>query len=355
MSAAWMMFAQAASSRKQRLMYFKAISIGYAVPHTDFDATVHSVFQSAINLCLTRGSKLLTLVASSEADLPQGIRVDSPEDFSFEIFRAGEQVTCRDDLLCFASSSLTIELRGAGRWKCDLPALQADMTSPAVATAWRCAWQTLNERQTLLGSEIIAEDLFRTDETIRAGVPRKAGEAMRNLFEAARRYDLTSTSPVRPLIGLGAGLTPSGDDLLVGYLAGLWCTVWDKSERVQIVANLGKAIIRLSRQTNDISRTYLYHASRGQVSSRLAALAEAICRGENVDRLLDIAEAAMRVGHTSGMDAVTGLLIGLATWIGPGTSDLKRSQALLNAPAKAEEMYSPEVLGRGGSDWVIVK
>jgi hypothetical protein len=315
-NVAWVIFAQAASSQKQRLMYLKAISIGYAVPRTDFDAAVHSVFKSAFNLCLTRGGKLLTLVASSEADLPQGIRVDIPEDFSFEIFRAGEPMTCRDDILRFGP--LTIELRGARPWKCDLPSLQADITNPAVAAAWRSVWQMLNKRQSLLGAEIVANDLFRSDETIRAGAPRRAGETMRELFDATRRYDLTATSLVRPLIGLGAGLTPSGDDLLVGYLAGLWCAVWDKSERAQLISNLGKAVVRLSRQTNDISRAYLYHASRGQVSSRLADLAEAICHGENSDRLLVAAESAMQVGHTSGMDTVTGLLIGLAAWSSPG-------------------------------------
>lgn len=312
-------------------MYLKAISIGYAVPSTDFDATVHSVFQSAINIRLTRGSTLLTLVASGEADLPQGIRVDTPDDFSFEIFHAGEQVTCRDELLRFASSALTIELRGAKRWKCDLAALQADMTHPAVTTAWRCAWHALNKRQIQSNAEIIAEDLFRSDETIRAGVPRKAGEAMRNLFESTRRFDLTADSSIDTLIGLGTGLTPSGDDLLVGYLAGLWCTVLDTSERVQFVSNLGKAVIRLSRQTNDISRTYLFHASRGQVSSRLADLAEVICRGENSDRLFTTIESAMQVGHTSGMDAVTGLLLGLVTWISPETPALSVAGITQNA------------------------
>jgi hypothetical protein len=314
MNAAWMMFAQAASSRKQRLMYLKAISFGYAVPRMDFDAIVHSVFQSAINLCLTRGSKLLTLVASSQADLPQGIRLDTPDDFSFEIFRAGEQVTCRDNILRVGSS--TIELRGAEPWKCDLPAFQADMTNPAAATSWRCAWHALNKRQMLLGSEIVAEELVRPAGTVRAGVAPKAGEAVRNLIDATRQYDPIATSMVATLIGLGAGLTPSSDDILLGYLAGLWCTVRNRSERVQFVSILGKAIIRLSRRTNDISRTYLTHAARGQVSSRLAALAGRICRGEDPDRLLDAAEAAMRVGHTSGMDAVAGLLVGLTAWGG---------------------------------------
>jgi hypothetical protein len=119
---------------------------------------------------------------------------------------------------------------------------------------------------------------------------------------------------LKALIGLGTGLTPSGDDFLVGYLVGLWCTVRDTEERRQFVSNLGKAVIRLSRRTNDISRTYLYHAAHGQVSSRLEALAGAICRAENLEHLLAAAESAMQTGHTSGMDAVTGLLVGLAAW-----------------------------------------
>ena len=292
-------------------MFLKAISIGDAVPHADFDAAVHSVFRSAVNLSPAKESNLLTLVASSEADLPQGIRVDTPEDFSFEsgALRAGEPAACRDELL--RVGSLTIDLRGARRWTCDLPSLRADLANPAVATAWRSVWDALNKRQIQLNAEIIAQDLFRSDETIRAGAPRKAGAAMRGLLDATRRTDPAASAAVRPLIGLGTGLTPSGDDLLVGYLAGLWCAVQDRRERALFLSSLGEAVIRLSRQTNAISRAYLTHATRGQVSSRLANLAEAICRGEDSERLLAAAELAMQVGHTSGMDAVTGLLVGL--------------------------------------------
>jgi hypothetical protein len=55
---------------KAKVMYLKAISVGDAVPRTNFDAAVHSVFQSAINLRLNNGDDLLTLVTSNEADLP---------------------------------------------------------------------------------------------------------------------------------------------------------------------------------------------------------------------------------------------------------------------------------------------
>jgi hypothetical protein len=136
----------------------------------------------------------------------------------------------------------------------------------------------------------VAHDLFRLGESARTSVSRKVREAMRDLIHATRGYELTNTSPINSLIGLGSGLTPSGDDLLVGYMAGLWCTCRDKTERAQFISSLGDTIIRLSWNTNDISRTYLYHAVYGQVSSRLMNLAEAICRGATPGRLLEIAE-----------------------------------------------------------------
>ena len=296
-------------------MLLKALSMGYAIPGADFSAVVHSVFSTAINLRPATGNELLTLVASSEADLPQGIRVDTPNDFSFEVFSTGEPVICRRDSLRL--KSLTVELAGARRWKCNLPALQADPANPAVKTAWTSVWLALNQRQIQAKAEILAENLFRSDDSMWAGVPRMAGTAISDLVDATRRYDLPmAASSARGLIGLGSGLTPSGDDLLVGCLAGLWCAVQNNRERVQFVSDLGKAVIHLSRRTNEISRTYLFHASQGQVSSLLANLAEAICTGMDANQLFERTNAALQVGHTSGMDAVTGLLLGLAAWEG---------------------------------------
>jgi hypothetical protein len=297
-------------------MYLSAISIGYSVPTENFDASVHSAFQSALNLRVNGDDGLLTLIESAEGDLPQGIQLDTPEGFSFEGFHTGQRALCRDGILHFENRSLAIQLNGARRWECDLPALKFDPTNPAVSAAWTRVWEALNKRQRLYQADIIAEELFRSNESTRAGVPRRVGEAMRDLLRATRRYEFDHTSTVNSLIGLGAGLTPSGDDLLVGYLAGLWCTVQDGTKRAQFISSLGETIIHLSNKTNDISRTYLYHAARGQVSSRLADLAEAICRGGHPRHLLETAETAMSVGHTSGMDAVSGLMVALSAWEG---------------------------------------
>ena len=110
------------------------------------------------------------------------------------------------------------------------------------------------------------------------------------------------------IIGLGPGVTPSGDDILIGFLAGLWCMTGQTQKQFSFIHSFGDALMKIAKQTNEISRTYLAHATRGQFSSSLTDLAEAFANGGDVAKAV---RAAMNVGHSSGMDSVTGFLFGL--------------------------------------------
>jgi hypothetical protein len=301
--------------RETKIMYLPALTLGYAVPVGNFDAAIHSVFHSALNLRPRDEDRLLTLVVSSEPDLPQGIRLDTPDGFSFKNFLIGESTTCRDGILYFEKGLLTVPLNGARRWDSDLSKLEVDTSKPSVSSALNFVWDMLNQRQRRLNADIIADELFSPGESAMAKpIPSKAGKALRELINAAQNFDQTGISAAETVIGLGSGLTPSGDDLLVGFMAGLWCTVQNKSKRTLFISELGKTITALSSRTNDISRTYLYHAAYGHASSRLIALIESINNGKITERLLEMAESAMQTGSTSGMDVVTGLLVGISAW-----------------------------------------
>lgn len=291
-----------------------ALTLGYAVPQGDFRAIVHSVFHAAVNLRPASGDLLLTLTGAGEADLPQGIRVDTPEDFSFETLRVGAKAACQSGRLEFEDASLHIDLLTGRRWKCDLPAAGRAIDRSAFAGGWKLVWEALNERQVREGAEIVAAKLFRPDEAAQTATSRKMGAGLRTLVESARRCELMDESALERLVGLGPGLTPAGDDLLVGLLAGLRCAAGKDKARGVFLHRLGETVIHLSGRTNDISRTYLVHAAHGQVSGSLEALARSVCQGEAPVHLLASASTAMRAGHSSGMDAVTGLLAGLGVW-----------------------------------------
>jgi len=297
-------------------MHLHAVSVGYAVPLTDFDAVVHSVFESVVNLKPSGEEGLLTLLVSGVGDLPQGIRLDTLNGFCFKALPVGIRADCRGGVLSLEGYSLTIDLRGAKCWESNLLTLHADMNNPAVMTAWQCVWQAVNHRQLRYGSEIVARDLAGQSAEKQPVWVQQMGCSVCDILKATAQCDLEAAQAMEFLIGLGPGLTPSGDDLVTGYLIGLWCTTRGKEERLRFLSGLGKDVIRLSKRTNDISRTYLLHATRGQASSQLINLAIAICAGADSHHVLEGAGAAMRIGHTSGMDAVTGLLFGLAAWDG---------------------------------------
>jgi hypothetical protein len=122
---------------------------------------------------------------------------------------------------------------------------------------------------------------------------------------------------IRRLIGLGPGLTPSGDDFLVGYLAGLWCTAGNNPSRTQLLAALNSELDETARNTNEISCGYLRSATKGHVSEPLATLAQHLTQAIDMSSVRAATQAALQVGHTSGSAGVLGLLLGCITWHHP--------------------------------------
>ena len=132
------------------------------------------------------------------------------------------------------------------------------------------------------------------------------------LVGATQSGDIDAASDaVSQVIGLGDGLTPAGDDFLVGYLAGLWSA--SRARARDAVRNaVGAAIAANAARTGTISRHYLEAAIAGEVSEPLARLAAAIGNGDtrNTEQA---AAAALSVGATSGAAASYGLLLAAAT------------------------------------------
>jgi hypothetical protein len=297
-------------------MFLNAITKGYAVPQKGFDASIHSVFRSAVNLKFDSRWDLLTIIASTEGDLPQGIRLDTPEDFTLQDLQINERVTCRSGILRFGKIPFAIDLRKAELWECNLSTFNFETKNAMACNAWRVVWQALNERQLTSATEVVAESLLHPQDILRSVLFQRMAEGIEALLGATSKYDFLVSSAVSSLIGLGAGLTPAGDDILVGFITGLWCSMGNDIIRKKYISNLGRILINLSHKTTDISRTYLFHAAHGQVSRNLAELAGAISGGWSSNQIFERATMAMNVGHTSGMDAVTGLLFGLAAWGG---------------------------------------
>ena len=108
---------------------------------------------------------------------------------------------------------------------------------------------------------------------------------------------------IASLIGLGPGLTPSGDDFLGGMLIALHIC-----GKKSVKKNLYVQIESLIDSTGPVSSTHLYAAAHGEGSHSLHQLINYLLEGNDAHLESSIA-VIDRIGHTSGWDALAGVVV----------------------------------------------
>jgi hypothetical protein len=103
------------------------------------------------------------------------------------------------------------------------------------------------------------------------------------------------------VIGLGEGLTPSGDDLLVGLLAVLHLAGY-----APILLHAPTWLNSLMANTTDLSAAFILGALKGHFAEPIVRFMQVLYRIEARDWQARAADLA-RVGHSSGVDAMVGM------------------------------------------------
>ena len=295
-----------------------ALTIGPEVPAGDFAFRVDSMFESAMNLRVDGRLFLVTLLGPEADDLPQGIRLASRERFDAWPVRPGDRGRRAGDRLVFESTAMH------GRLLVDLTsAVVADRCEPVkfelpeaeLAAAWAECAGWLEARQARVGPALQLAALRGGTVPCDAlgGRLARAGRALGTCIRA-RDAKSAATTAAR-MIGLGTGLTPSGDDFLCGLMAALWSTRREGESDARFVAELGAALASRLDATTVVSATFLECAIAGSFCGALRALAAALARSRAGDRTAALRAAMDRLcsmGHSSGVDTAAGFLFGVS-------------------------------------------
>lgn len=113
-----------------------------------------------------------------------------------------------------------------------------------------------------------------------------------------------------PLLGLGPGLTPSGDDAIGGALIALHLLGEDRVRD----SIWEKLFAHISAATNDISRAHLEAAAEGFGHEAIHRIANSLLTGD-ATHLREEIDAIHAIGHTSGWDALAGVVMTLNVWL----------------------------------------
>ena len=238
---------------------------------------VHSVFTHAVNLQV--GDELWTVTAPGGHDAAFTVRLSGvvrPGDLGL---RSRDPVYVRSRHI--RAGAALIDARTAVRWipprydadRSGLSGRTAELEAAARPVAWAGSWP-------LAGGVIEA-------------------------LASGRRGDLDDA--VSRTTGRGPGLTPSGDDVLVGILAVLTAPAVT-AVCARVAARLRSALAPTLATTNEISRALLAQASRGHVSRPVWELTSALLSGRAAASFTQARADVLATGATSGGDTCAGLV-----------------------------------------------
>jgi len=268
-----------------------------------FRGRVHSVFAKAVNFTGPR-ARLYSLVAEELDDAPGTVRVRVSADGLLDNLgiKPGDAVlTIAGGLAC---GPALVSTGGARPWAAALPAFPS---RPADRSR-------LSEKLTMLRGEIAAAGQDGGLKAFISGDARtlleqRLAERAAALVAALAAGNLDGVLAAgKGLIGLGTGLTPSGDDFLAGIMVIFNMPAGPFGRRHRETA----AALAAGAETGTVSRAMLRHAARGRTRAGVVAMLEALTDPS----ACDIAVAVRRVldsGATSGTDLAAGIAAGLST------------------------------------------
>jgi len=300
---------------------FPAYSIGSIVAqraqHHGVIGHIHSVFRCVLNIAFLEGG-LGFIVGPEVGRGPLSICVDIPEHIDLVALGLdkGLIVSRVADLIVIGTNVLAVSIKEAALWESnllftnvlrmprDIERNLMTLREVAVSSGKHSGLGQLIE---LSESDLSNEDVTSKMEPIaQLALPR-----ILRLLKAIKSNNTQNLmESVTHLIGLGPGLTPAGDDLLIGLMLSMLYFAENLNVNTARVHNVNSAIIScVHARTTSVSQEFLIQAAIGNAHEQILNLIEVLLIRESND-VEQVARTVLAIGGTSGTDTILGVLLG---------------------------------------------
>jgi len=294
----------------------KATSIGSAVFDTlkNRDGEVHSVFERTFNILL--GEELVGVARRDVARSPINLITDIQPNESMSSLGIDKGMQVKVDDCLLINEVLEISLKDVTIWRPrnrvdghpNFEHVKKNLKILEKFVAKNCRREGLGQLLSHI-DEIAIGKISSTsnfNEIAKTVLP-----SLMNLFKAIRYESIDEIKKIsRNLIGLGPGLSPSADDVLMGLMIALWWSTNSLGGDIGRVKKVNEAIISHANKTTLLSQQLLRHAARGETNEAVEILLDGIFMGESEDIGVS-AQRVLKIGETSGTDMMAGILLGL--------------------------------------------
>lgn len=306
-------------------MYLQALDIGETVYHllvSGQRGTILAVVSNAIYL-LTDSGELFWLTTTEIPRHPRCIRVPVPLPGA----AVNMPFTVTEPGLLTIGPDTYLDCRRASIWSPPTFSTGEVLPPAVLPERVRAAAAVLDNLPSPAGLGVLLPDILSIATGDRSPfLPTGAFSApvWAAIWEIARaclaHNGEVILSLAEPLIGLGEGLTPSGDDFVGGVL---FCLYWLSRlyGDFRPTVDWADRIDKFSEKTHLISFTLLSDLARGQGVEPLHQWLNCVLTDSPADRVGEYAAQLVQIGHSSGWDLLSGAMTGLL-W----TFALKKTQ-----------------------------
>ena len=274
-------------------------------------AYVHSIYKNTVNLSIPGdGNEMIALQTYGSALSPMSLILGPSEDISTFPYSVGETVSLVQ-LISLSNAKIT-DLKLHGKFFWDTATLNQLLEQVI---------ETLKKSKKKDGFIAFFPDPDKSDlelPLLMDAARKKISQIIKDIYAGTSHQELADG--LSSMIGLGMGLTPSGDDFLTGVLSAFALT---GSKDSLLYLKLSNAIYENMDRTLDISQAFLRLALIDEFSEPILLLQGAEHMHESADSsspqnasstLLSskdqtamIARAFGGIGHSSGTDTLCGI------------------------------------------------
>ena len=265
---------------------------------------VHSVFATAVNII---GENIFfSLLTDKHCLFPMSYRVLNDIPFTKLGITEGMVVIISCDRICIQKADIIIDLKDSMERDLLFDKKEGLLVPRNLALKVEILKELINDT----GSE---NDL----STLISGKYSNpyadlVSKRLPGLNEAIKEGNLLAGELAGSLAGCGIGLTPSSDDMLIGYMAAYLADSMAKGyhfeESYQITNAMGN---EASKRTNTISGAFLKQCGMGLLSDDMTKLMCAIYSDSNEEIVRNCGECIQNFGSTSGTDMLSGVVLAI--------------------------------------------
>jgi hypothetical protein len=272
------------------------------VKYSKFNGFIHSFFDKTINIKCRDTGDLYTLACNRLDNGPNSLVVDI-NSFSNKSFELNNHVFSTGKIL-YIENKLVVSLENIKTWECSLPNYPLDD---------RRLTENLNIMRnhiSIYGKSGGMKTNLQTKKTFEMEMSRMLEERSQSLLGSLVNKNMNDAlHHAIGIVGLGPGLTPSGDDFLTGLMTVLNIPNIPPNPFKEFCQQV---VMRAKTLTNEISYMTLRKASIGKVRESIVHLLHSAINGDQKE-LLSSLEKVLNIGSSSGTDIALGLVSGLET------------------------------------------